>query len=102
MHAVLEKELRPNIEPFVAALTRALPKLSPDLLRMRVMFSAGAMLMFSGQLSKMPPTMSGEPKFIECALKELVRFVATGFQSEPAVRAKDRPSAPMPLFPPRV
>jgi len=102
LRAVLEKELRPNLEPFVEALSKALPKLPPDLLAMRVMFSAGALLMFSGQLGKLPPPMSGNPKFIEFALKELVRFIAAGLQSNPAVAAKDRPPLPMPPYPPRV
>jgi len=102
MQEFLLKELAPHTEPFVAVLAQALPKLPPDILRMRVMFSGGALLMFVGQLGKMPGPMSGDRKFVEFALKELVRFIATGLQSQPSSPVPPKLPLPFTMEPPRL
>jgi AcrR family transcriptional regulator len=102
MRRVLEKEMPPSLDPFVKALSKSLPDVPLELLMLRLVYSGGALLMFAGQLGGLPQRMSGNPALIEAALKELVRFVSAGLQSEPAVSAKDRPSFPMPPQPPRV
>ena len=97
--AAIHRELEPNVEVFIAALRRSLPNVPEDLIRLRTMFSMGALLMFSVQMGKMRP--SRNPKFDESVLKELVRFMSAGLHSEPAVRAADRPPIPRPPKPPR-
>jgi hypothetical protein len=63
------------------------------------MFSMGALLMFSVQMGKMRPARN--PKFDEIILKEMVRFMSAGLQSEPAIPVADRPPIPPPPPPPR-
>jgi AcrR family transcriptional regulator len=87
MQELLHKELAPHTEPFIAALARALPKLPPEVLQMRFMFSGGVLLMFSSQLSKMP--MRDNPALCELTLKEMVNFVANGLRAELLVTGKD-------------
>lgn len=102
MRSILEKEMRPSLEPFAQALSRALPRLPLELLMLRLAFSGGALLMMAGQLGGLPQRLAGNAALVEAALKELVRFVSAGLQSEPAIPAKDRPPFPMPMSPPRV
>lgn len=102
MRSILEKEMRPSLEPFAQALSKALPKLPPELLMLRLAFSGGTMLMIAGQLGGLPPRLAGNAAWVEATLKELVRFVSAGLQSEPAIPAKDRPAFIMPMSPPRV
>ena len=83
LEAALKREMEPNIRLFNAALTRALPKVPKELVRLRVLFGMGALPMLSMHLEKM-----GAPRNLkrdECVLKELIRFIAAGLQSEPAV-----------------
>jgi AcrR family transcriptional regulator len=97
--AELEKEHGPNMQTFAAALAKALPKLSPEVLQMRMMFAGGALLMFAAQMSKLP--LRGNPALCEFALDALVRFVAAGLRAESAVFGKDLPAFPFPPLPPR-
>jgi AcrR family transcriptional regulator len=99
LRAAIHRELEPNAEVFIAALRRSLPKVPEDLIRLRTMFSMGSLLMFSVQMGKMRPARNA--KFDESILKELVRFIAAGLQSAPAVPAEDRPPIPWPPKPPR-
>jgi hypothetical protein len=84
--------MKPNLDIFIGALRRSLPGVPEDLIHLRTMFSMGALLMFSVKMGKMRPARN--PKLDESILKELVRFIAAGLQSGPAVPAKDRPRIP--------
>jgi AcrR family transcriptional regulator len=95
LHKVLHREFEPNVRAFIIALRRSLPNIPEDLISLRTMFSMGALLMFSMQMGKL--CHARNPKFDECLLKEMVRFIAAGLQSDPAVPAKNRP--PIPRFP---
>ena len=99
LHAAVHGEMAPNIEAFIAALHRSLPNVPEDLIHLRTMFSMGSLLMFSMQPGKRKTARN--PKFDESILKEFVRFISTGLQSEPAVSAADRPPIPRPPKPPR-
>ena len=99
LHAALHRELEPNAEVFIAALRRSLPEVPEDLIRLRTMFSMGSLLMFSVQMGKMRPARG--LKSDGSILKELVRFMAAGLHSAPAVRAQDRSSFPRLPKPPR-
>jgi AcrR family transcriptional regulator len=99
LHTAIHREMKPNVEVFIGALRRSLPKVPEDLIHLRTMFSMGALLMFSVQMGKLRPARN--PKFDESILKELVRFIAAGLQSTPAVPAEDRPPMPWPPKPPR-
>ena len=99
LHAAIHPELEANAEVFVAALRRSLPNVPEDLIRLRTLYSMGAFLMFGAQVGGMRP--SGNPRFDESLLKELVRFISAGMQSEPAVSAADRPPLPCLPKPPR-
>lgn len=102
MRAVLERELGPHIGPFVAALARALPHLPPETLHRRVMFCGGVLHMFAGHLSSLPEATRRDPRFVEAALGEMVRFASAGLASPAEQRATRRGSARRPQPPPRV
>lgn len=102
MRRILEKELRPSLEPFAHALSKALPKLPMEVLMLRLVFSGGALLMFAGQLNGLPRPMDGNPALVEAALDELVRFVSAGLKSAPAVATKTPVPAPIRMHPPRL
>jgi AcrR family transcriptional regulator len=97
LHAALHREIKPNAEAFIEALRRSLPRAPVDLLHLRTMFSMGALTIFSAQMGRMNRTRSS--RFDESILQELVRFIAAGMQSEPAVPAADRPPFPSKPFP---
>lgn len=99
LHVALHRELGPNVEAFIAVLSRLLREVPEDLIRLRVMFSTGSLLMFSQQMERLQPAR--DPKFDENMLKELVRFISAGLQSEPAVSASGRPPFPRPPKLPR-
>ena len=99
LHAVLHKELAPNIAKFIAALQRSLPDFPEDLLHLRSMFAMGSMLMFSIRANEMPGMQN--PKIHEAVLAEMVGFITAGIQSEPAVSPADRPPLPVPPKPSR-
>ena len=99
LHSAIHREMKPNVDVFIGAFRRSLPKVPEDLIHLRTMFSMGALLMFSVQMGKMRPTRN--PKFDEGILKELVRFISAGLQSEPAVPAAERPPIPRPPNPSR-
>ena len=99
LHPAIHREMAPNVEVFIRAFRRSLPKVPEDLIHLRTMFSMGALLMFSVQMGKMRPARN--PKFDEGILKELVRFISAGLRSEPAVTAAERPPIPRPPNPPR-
>lgn len=67
-------------EPFIAALTRALPDLPTEALRTREMFARGVMLIFLSKIS-----IPQNPEFYDFVLKEMVVFIAAGFRSAPTV-----------------
>jgi AcrR family transcriptional regulator len=94
LHAALHREFEPNVEVFIAALCRALPCLSKNLIRMREMFSMGAMLAFSTGMRTATPLRDLE--FNENILRELIRFIAAGLQSSPATPAAASAAFPYP------
>lgn len=91
MRKVLERELLPHIEPFVEALSRSLPKLPAELLRMRVMFAGGVLHMFAAHSVHQPVETNDPHRLADLALKEMVRFIAAGLESPPAVSARQYP-----------
>ena len=99
LHAVVYKELAPNIAKFITALQRSLPDFPEDLLHLRSMFAMGSMLMFSIRANEMPGMQN--PKLHEAVLAEMVGFITAGIRSEPAVTRADRPPLPVPPKPPR-
>lgn len=99
LHAAIHRELKPNVEAFITALRRTLPYVPEDMIRFRVIFSMGSLLMFTAQRGAMGPARN--PKFDESILEELVRFISAGLQSEPAVPAADWPPPPRPPKRPR-
>ncbi len=99
LEAVLHKEIKHNMEAFIAALAKSLPAVPLDLLHMRVMFSMGALLPLSAQLGR--SRVAEEPGLIEVILQELVRFVSAGLQSAPAIPPESRPPLPRCPHPPR-
>jgi hypothetical protein len=66
---------------------------------LRNMFAGGALLTFAGHLGKIPGPISGDPQFIEFALKELVRFITAGFQSQPGSSVPVKLPLPFPTEP---
>ena len=99
LHAALHREFEPNVEVFIAAFRGSLPNVPEDLIRLRTMFSMGSLLTFTAQRGAMGPARN--PKLGESTLKELVRFISAGLQSEPAVPPADRPPIPRPPRPSR-
>ena len=98
LYPVLHKELKPNIEPFIAALAKSLPAVPLDLVHLRVMFSMGALFPLSAHLGR--SRVAQKPKLIEVILQELVRFVSAGLRSAPAIAPESRPPLPHPPHPP--
>ena len=96
---VLDKEIKPGMEPFIAALARSLPAVPLDLVHTRVMFSMGVLFPLSAHLGR--SRAAAKPKLIEVILQELVRFVSAGLRSAPAIAAESRPPLPHPLHRPR-
>ena len=99
LHAALHRELEPNARVFIEAFRHSLPDVPVDLIDLRTMFSMGALLMFSVQMGKWQTARN--PRFEESILKEMVRFISSGLQSEPAVAPRDRRLIPRPSKPPR-
>ena len=99
LHTAIHREMKPNLDIFIRALRRSLPEVPEDLIRLRTMFSMGALLMFSVKMGKMRAARNA--KFDESILKELVRFIASGLQGTPAVPAEDRPPISRLSQPPR-
>lgn len=95
LHAALHREFEPNVEVFITALSRALPHIPQNLIRLREMFSMGAMLAFSMGMRAATPLRDLE--FNENILSELIRFIAAGLQSSPATPAAA--SAAIPYLP---
>jgi AcrR family transcriptional regulator len=95
LHAALHREFEPNVEMFIAALCRSLPRVPEDLIRLRIMFGMGSLLTFTVQMRH--PRPARNPKFDEDILKELVRFISAGLQSKPVVPAAKR--LPFPCLP---
>ena len=98
LHPVLHKEIKPNMDAFVAALAKSLPAVPLDLINLRVMFSMGALFPLSAHLGR--SRVAEKPKLIEVILQELVRFVSAGLRSAPAVPPESRPPLPPPPHPP--
>ena len=94
----LEDALRGEIEAinevFVAAFRRSLGKVPVDLIHLRVIFSMGALLMFSVRMGKV--RSQRHPRLDASLLQEVVRFIAAGLQSEPAVPPQEWPPNPRP------
>lgn len=94
LHDAIHQEVEPNIEMFIAALCRALPHIPESLVRLREMFSMGAMLAFSTGMhevaSRQGFNSNGQ------ILSELIRFIAIGLQSNPATSANVRTTLPRP------
>jgi AcrR family transcriptional regulator len=99
---ILEAELQPSLEPFVRALSRALPHLPPPLLMVRLMFSGGSLLMFAAHQGGAGRREKINPTLVEVIFKELVRFVSIGLRAKATVSASDMPPLPLPLGPTRV
>jgi len=81
MHAALHREVDLTMQEYVAALRRCLPGIPRQLIRTRVMFAMGSLLMFSanvGRLSRM-----SRPAPLEQVFKELAGFISAGLQAEP-------------------
>jgi AcrR family transcriptional regulator len=85
LQAALHQELKPNVEVFIAALCRALPHIPENLVRLREMFSMGAMLTFSMCVRGATPREDWNRN--EGILSELIRFIAAGLWSSPATAA---------------
>ncbi len=95
LDAAIHQELAPNVEAFLQALRRALPELPEDLIHLRMMLGMGALLMFSVRAGEIPGMKN--QKTHEPLLREMVRFIAAGLQSNPALDPDKRP--PLPVFP---
>ena len=92
MREFLARNANQAHEPFVLALTLALPGLPVEVLRVREMFARGTMLMF---LSKISVPKSAE--FCDFVLKEMVVCIAAGFRS--ASIMPDFTLPPLPTLP---
>jgi AcrR family transcriptional regulator len=102
MQGILEKEMQANLEEFVGELSKALPELPPAELRLRLLLSAGALLMFAGRMRKTTRQTPGQPALLESALSELVRFISAGLRSSPSLRPKVIIPQLFPFLSPRV
>jgi len=99
LDAAAHQEMAPNIEVFVAAFRRALPELPEDLIHLRTMLGMGGLLMFFVRAGEIPGMQN--KKAHEPLLREMVRFIAAGLQSEPALDPDKRPPLPVLPKPPR-
>jgi hypothetical protein len=88
MPAIVEKHFQPVLTRFLAAFARALPRLSPAELALRLQFMVGAMA--HSMLFVLQPGIPGQPVAIDGAalLRELLAF-ATGGLSAPAALEKN-------------
>lgn len=77
MHEFLAKESGSVHEPFITALARALPDLPMEVLRLRMWFALGAMLMF---LSRKP--MLNKTDYSESILNDMVDFIVAGLHTD--------------------
>jgi AcrR family transcriptional regulator len=102
MRVILEKEVRLSLGPFARALSKSLPKLSMEMLMLRLMFSGGALLMVAAHLGGPGKELGNDPEAIKGALGELVRFVSAGLRSESVFPGGGVKSLFGPLRPPRV
>ena len=80
MKEFLAKEGVSFHEPFIAALVRTLPHLSPEVLRIREICTRGVLLIFSSKLSRMQTY--NNPAVCESILQEMVTFVTAGLCTE--------------------
>lgn len=99
LEAALHKEIAPNVEVFVEAFRRALPELPEDLIHLRTMLGMGGLLMFFVRAGEIPGMQN--KKTHEPLLREMVRFISAGLQSEPALDPDKRPPLPVLPKPPR-
>jgi AcrR family transcriptional regulator len=97
LEAALHREMEPNSEVFIVAFCRSLPAVPEDLIRLRVMFLMGALLIFS--IDTRRTRLACNAKSDESIIRELVRFGAVGLQSPPAVKPARRPRFPLPFKP---
>lgn len=100
LRETLERELVPVLEAFQAALGRALPMVTPDRLRLRLVLATGAVLMAVTQLSRLPAAATAQPEVVEALLRTLVGFVTAGLKS-PAESGRPSPLPSIPFLPPR-
>ena len=89
LDAAIHKELGPNIEVFVQAFRRALPKMPEDLIHLRTMWAMGGLLLFSVRNGQLPGMQN--QKIHEALFQEMVRFMSAGMQSAPALNRSKRP-----------
>lgn len=97
LEAVIQQELAPNVDMFIQVLKQTLPGLAEDLIHLRTMLGMGGLFMFSVRSGEMPGMEKQEIR--EPLLREMVRFIAAGLQSKPAIAADRRPALPMPPAP---
>jgi AcrR family transcriptional regulator len=89
MRDVMRRELEPSGKIFFAALRRALPNMSEELIGLRVVFSMGALMMIGVQMAELRPFIV--PSAETGVLAELVRFASNGFISDSASVAETLP-----------
>ena len=99
LDSAIHKELGPNIEVFLQAFRRALPKLPEDLLHLRTMWAMGGLLLFTVRAGELPGMHNKE--ILEVLLQEMVRFMSAGMQSAPVLDSSKRPVLFVPPKPPR-
>lgn len=92
LHEAVIREFEPNMRAFAAALQTCLPQVPERLVHIRIMFAMGSLLMFSTQIRRM--RVMRNPATYDAMLKELVRFIAGGLQSDPADPAMQWPAPP--------
>jgi AcrR family transcriptional regulator len=97
LHAAIQRELAPNVAAFIAALRRTLPELPEDLIHLRTVWAMGVLLTFSVRAGEIPGIHN--KKIREPLLREMVRFISAGLQSETALPANKRPRLPLPPRP---
>ncbi len=92
LHAAVHRELELTVREYIAALQCCLPGIPAELLRARVMFAMGSLLMFSASIGRLPPPAKSPP--LEQVFRELARFISAGLQA--AADASSVESAPLP------
>jgi AcrR family transcriptional regulator len=97
MEQVVREAVVPSIQAFIAAFSKALPQLPPDLILIREMLSMGSVLIFSAHLGRVPGLPRAKPEAFEFLLKELVQFISAGLRCAPATPASQRPPLPFVL-----
>lgn len=81
LHAVLRREMEPNLAVFLGALQRALPRMPESVLKLRMLLATGPIVMFTQQMGRMVTKRDSARE--EAVLKELVRFASGGLLSAP-------------------